>query len=76
MFPLIVHLYAQKLGKMAGLGTQIHEESDLSNHHLHYRNISFENIFCDDPKLRVKVEEIENVLTIENITTRNVSFAL
>ena len=72
--PLIVHLYAQKLGKMAGLGTQIHEESDLSNHHLRYSNISFENIYCNDPKLRVKIEQIENVLTIENVTARDVPF--
>ena len=74
--PLIVHLYAQKLGKMGQLGAQIHEESDLSNHHLHYRNISYENIYCNDSKLRVKVEEIEDVLKIENITTRNVSFSI
>ncbi len=74
--PLIVHLYAQKLGKMGQLGAQTHEECDLSDFHLRYSNISFENIYCSDKNLRVRVEEIEDVLKIENVTAKNVSFTI
>lgn len=74
--PTIVQIYAQKLGRMVGLGTQIHEEGDLSQYHLRYSNITFENIDCDDPSLRVRVQEMENVLAIENITVRNAPFVI
>ena len=69
--PHIFCMYAAKIGKMDGVGTQLHIPADnYDDFNILYRNILLKNIKCKD-KLLVSFEQIENLLNFENIIIEN-----
>ena len=65
--PFIFSMYAAKIGKMDGVGTQLHiPAQSFDDFNVLYRNISLKHIKCAD-RLPVDCKEIENLLTFENI---------
>ena len=75
--PWLIKISVERLGRMAGLGTQKCEEvDDLSGFHLRYENILFDRIICPDASLPVRVKEKEGVLQINNVTARNCKFKI
>lgn len=75
--PWLIKISVEKLGRLAGLGTQKCEEvDDLSGFHLCYENILFDRIVCPDTSLPIRVKEKEGVLQINNITAKNCDFKI
>lgn len=76
--PYLLHVSAEMLGVMRGLGTQICAPvEDYSIFRIRYRNILLDSIRCDDSRLKVDVCRLtDGVLTIEDIRTKNCDFQI
>ena len=65
--PHIFSMYAAKIGKMDGVGTQLHIPAEsYDDFNVLYKNISLKSIKCVD-KFLVDFKEIDNLLTFKNI---------
>jgi len=75
--PRLTHVSVEKLGKMKGLGTQLCEPvTDFSEFHIAYRDILYDNVCCDDPRLGVDVCALDGVHTIEDVRVENSAFTI
>ena len=76
--PWLIHIEAEKVGIMQGLGTQICAPvEDYSIFRMNFRNITLDNIQYNDKRLRTLVCDFaEDVLTIENVQVVNCEIPL
>lgn len=77
--PFIVSVSVEKLGKMAGLGTQKCEDTDdYSDFNVYFGNVTYKNIRYTGKKrdLPVRIKKHSEIHTIEHITAENCDFEI
>ena len=73
--PWLIKISVEKLGKLAGLGTQnCQPVDDLSGFHLYYGNITFDHVVYPGEALPIMVKERQGVLQIEHVSAKNCNF--